>query len=310
MENKNTSPSHERSVEIIGAELAPLSGRIGLEDGEQNFSHQVTAEERESMFSHGSKSVTITEKEAIEDYFNFLGHVKEEAQSDTSEEGQHVLGRAERFAEQFRYLSVEDRREAMTGLLARQIDYLRTNPAARVSFVVFNNRWGKSEGLLAHEAMANLAENGPDVADRVSLSEAYQEQSAEAPVKNVLLDDWSVSGHQIANNLANLLRSRRGIPHNEDLNVEVNLLIARQDQIDDGFALLDDAELQYGVQMPVPVVAYFSVPEFPHYEGPMPSGAHSSVDYGFESSIADMRDYLAARSRVPVRLPYLASIVR
>lgn len=289
---------------MLGPELISLAEQLQQPEA---LSGEVTVQSRASLYRRGPQK-TISEREAVTDYFDFLQRVKhtaEEADEPT------VAENADRFMREATYVSTAARQEALTGLMGRQVAFLRENPDRAVSLFVDKQSAEKSQGLLAAEAKTLVNTFAPDVAERLQVSHGLHD-SQDGRVKNVLLDDWSVTGNQLSNTVAHALRTVKGpatAPAYKE-SLEVNLLVIREDQIADNFEALRDVESVYGIERPVPVVGYYRAPGVKQHEGPMPTGTHSSVDYGFESQLAEMRDYLAAHTHQEVDLPYLASVVR
>lgn len=306
-ENKNTLPTSERQVTILGPDMLPLAEELRQGVG---FTDTLVAETRNSILRRGPQQ-ELTEAEAIQNYFDFLSRVRATAVTDETPRGREMLDLSEKFANGATYLSVEKRHQALAGLVDRHVSFLRENPNARISFYVFHNDREKSQGLLATEALRVMEERAAEVKERVVISPALVQDEA-GQIKNVILDDWSVTGHQLANHIAHALQTVGGVEADDRFKngLEVNLLVAREDQLADNFAVLSNVEENYRIASPLPVVSYFRAPAARQHEGPMPTGSHSSVDYGFESQIDWMRQYVIDKTGETMSLPYLASIVR
>ncbi|MBC7581746.1 hypothetical protein H7097_02655 [Aeromicrobium sp.] len=306
-------PSPERQVLVLGTELLPLVDRLGHDD----FSADITVYDRYDMFAYGSER-SVAERELITNYFDYLSTVSAAASDDHTPKGQTIQELTKRFANETVYLSVADREQAVKGLADRQVEYLDARPGSRVAYFVRQHSADKSQGLLTGETLSYLHQNRPDLADRIQVLGVNPDadrgiiQALDAAnTKVVLLDDWSVSGGQLKESLA----AMRGLVSRYDRldlldTTEVNLLIARADQVQDGFSQVTVYEEDNAIDRPAPVVGYFSTPALTSpYEGPTPTGAHSTVDYGFDSRILEMQRYLDDRDyKADTLLPQIASI--
>lgn len=296
----------ERSVEIIGPKLQPLKDRLLVEV----FDGRIQAYETDDLFKRsGLPIIEMTEQEAIVDYYDFLKSVKISAQSDKSEEGETIRSCADLFAEKTTYLSHEDFRQAIKGLATRQEKFLSQDEGN--SLIIFHRgqRVDNSQAYVSKKIVDTI---DPHFLERVSI--VTEETIAEAlldcdesKARVIVADDWSVTGHNISNDLANLLQL---LHKNETLDIEVNLIAVRADQAEASFKELVRLEEVYGVRQNIPVVGYFETSAIrTPIEGPTPTGSWSSVDYGFEQRLAMMADYLN-RKGVSCNIPAIAAIKR
>lgn len=308
-ENKNILSSQERQVTIIGPEAEPLYAKWAQSDALQD---EISVQTRTDYLRRGPVS-TLTEREVVIDYFNFLQKVQDVSSTDNSVEATRISTDANRFMRETTFLSTHERREALVGILGHHVEFLRENPANHVSVFVEPNDTEHSRGLLATEAKNLIDTYAPDIAPRFQLAPALQEASEKGNVRNVLLDDWSVTGNQLSNAVGRALRSTgdASMQKLSQPNLEIDLLVVRDDQVADNFtSTLARVEEEYQLDNPIPVVGFYRAPVAKQLEGPMPSGAHSSVDYGFEHPLQNMRNYVAKRTGEDLNLPYLASIQR
>lgn len=297
---------------LIGPRLSPLSERMGHD----RFDGEVLVSRQHTMHISGGTH-EISEQELLDNYFDFLADVRQTAEQDSSKNGEVMHEMAERFARDSTYLSVADARAAVRGLGTSQADYLLANQDRQLFLFVPKRSAHKSQGKFADDMESYIGAVAPDVAERVHIvgknnTTDIQMLGAADPSlsKIVLLDDWSVTGNQIANEvgylqqyleIASLGRLRS--------NLEVNLLLIRADQIHDGFRNLNDVEATYNIHKHIPMRAFFTSKAIKQHAGPMPTGAHSAVDYGFQSQIAQMRDYLATETADhELLLPYIATV--
>lgn len=308
------NPEHympERQVLALGSRLEPL---LEILPDVQSH-HEIEVRAKYGELQEGTP-YEATEDEVIQNYFSFLAEVVEVASHDETATGRDMHELALQFSAETTYLSVEHTRTAVRGLASAQIDFLDTDQNHMLAFYIPRNATAKSQGLITHNVVSYIEADRPDLAPRVCIVGQDDEHDVAAiPVlsgktKVVLVDDWIVTGNQMGYSLSHVgqLLNRCNRPDLAN-SVEINLLIARGDQMHDGFACLDSSEAALGIKQPTPIRAFYtSLPVSSPFAGPNPTGAHSTVDYGFSQRIAEMHRYLADRSPEDVPYPQLASI--
>lgn len=120
-------------------------------------------------------------------------------------------------------------------------------------------------------------------------------------LKVVLLDDWTISGSQLRSAASNYLYKYQRF----EKCVEVQLIAASKERI--ALGLEGVHFMKYGIDnkdIPVPVRAYYLAHDAPLVQetdakGVHITGAHSSVDYGFENVITSYKASLG-KSEVPL----------
>ena len=308
----------ERQIDVIGGELEPLSEKAhqpGALDG------TIHAYDRDSYVStYGSEVVELSEADAVHDYYDFLSQAHEIAATDTTPEGEEVRRLAQSYAEDLRFLSTKDFESACTGLARSQAEFLQENPQRSVLFFVHPNNLEKSQGFVAGRIQQEMDKDFAGRSEVVSPRDfgglaRILEGKDPADVKLVLADDWTVSGNHLRNDTARLVQRLRheGLSEEWVKRIEINLLVARKDQIDDGFKQVSETEETLEMEEPIPVKAYFETPSINGVfsDDPVPTGSHSSVDYGFEMVMGRLQQYISQHDRMKhIRLPYLASIKR
>lgn len=299
---------------VLGPRMQPLSERLGNE----NFMHEVTVQNNDGLHNVG-RPYTISEEELITDYFDFLNSVKAVADNDSTEQGGKMLELAERFAHETTYMSVEDTRTAIRGLASSQIDYLTAEDDRHLLFYLPMRSAHRSQGKLVEDMMSYMRTSAPELDERIAVfggSEHDTDTSLAGldatKTKVVLLDDWSVTGSQLSNEIGHVQQYLQvnglGFLKND---LEVNLLLSRADQIHDNFAQLEDVEETFGLSDRIPVRTYFTSRAVGVHAGPTPSGGHSTVDYGFKSRIEEMFQYVSKQTNDhDLQLPHMACVVR
>ncbi|QQS17957.1 hypothetical protein IPL68_04875 [Candidatus Saccharibacteria bacterium] len=310
------SHTPERIVVVLGPEL-PLLHKVEL--GENHQDSPVMVGEKTSIYSGPDKQKIVSEAEVITDYYDFLSRVQSTAEKDSGAKAETALGDARRFASETVFMTKTEREDATRGLAAHYVKYLAGDSTHELLLFVPIRRHDHSQGFVSREIAAQIKNLDPTLAGRVHITSLEEgddttEDLKKIPEKNTkigIFDDWSVTGNHLANALAHAAQSldREGLARFKSA-LEVGLLVARDDQLQGGFdAIMQDVEASHGLSG-VPVVSYFKSPARQQYHGPMPTGSHASVDYGFEGRIQAMRDYLAEVTHVDERLPWMAAIVR
>lgn len=305
----------ERAIEVLGPEM-PLLHEVELSDS--HHESPVMVGEKTSIYRAPEAQRVVSEAEVITDYYGFLGRVQAAAENDGSPAGEVILSDARRFAVETVFMTKSEREEAARGVGAHYTSFVQADERNTVMFFVPANRKDHSQGFVSRE-VADSIKSTPEIKDRIIVTSLEEkEQNVERlrrldpnHVKIAVLDDWSVSGNHLASSVAHAAQSlqREGLEGFKKC-LEVGLLIARDDQVEDGLtSILQDVESTYGLE-PLSLVTYFTAPTRQHYHGPMPTGSHASVDYGFESRIQSMRDYLETATQESERLPWMASIIR
>lgn len=315
---------YERAVTFIGSDLPTIAEELGSGaplSAPMTVS-EATVQGTEQDQTHGH----IMEEEAVlTEFMHFLDQVRTIAIDDHSDEGREVVALAERFSRSSSFLSSERMQEAIDGLAAYYRSFLESDPRARV-FLNVPTRFmkGKSQGLIARALSRSKAlSKDPTIARRFTITDlsdasesavldAFADLSPEQ-VKIVNGDDWVSSGEQIREMAEVDLHTlhRFGLDRFGP-SVEVNLIVARDDQSDGRsesympLIMLEDARR---LSKRIPVVAYFRAQGVEHpYRGPVPTGAHSVTDRGFMNQVGRMAQYLSARTGADVTYPHIATI--
>lgn len=304
-------PHPERQVMILGPRLRPLFDRLGVDQ----FDGEIEVAAERTLSGDSDRTYSVSEDEAIQDYFDFLAEVTEVSGKDTAEDADSMHDVAVQFAAETTYLSVVDKREAVRGIALSQTDFLDANKDQHLVYFVSQYKLTKSQGRLVDDTVSYIQTSRPDLSERVRVLVATDDVDLSvlegvAAAKVVLLDDWMVTGAQMNDEISKLrqVAEASNIPQLLD-NVEVNLLVGRGDQVIDNFEYLDRYEKDHGLKSPINVRTYFTTPAIPNpLGGPTPTGAHSSVDYGFGNRVGELHRYIASKTKEEVPFPLLARI--
>jgi hypothetical protein len=253
----------------------------------------------------------VSEKELIDDLMAFCDEVSQLPTERMSAQEMDLMVSIPGFLDSMRFLSHEAYAEAVDGLARHHVEWLRADEDRRVRFAVQRNRTQSSQGIVGRDIAAAIARTNPPLEGRVDVRLIEDlSGSLDDNTKIVIADDWSVSGNLMAQDLSHVYQvfERDGT----SAQVEVNLLLAREDQVPDGIRALDrvgEDRPEYGEPA---VVAYHRTPAVKGIYGQeaVPTGSHSAVDYGFSETLGSMYRLLERYGGRDTRgLPYAAAIV-
>lgn len=293
-------------IEIIGRPLPALADEYEYLSDVTN----IRVRTQDEPFRTNRARADVSEKQLIDDLLDFCGRVKEVPVSNLDEKERELVESVDEFVESIHFLTHEDYREAVSGIAGRHAQWLAANPARILKIGVHSNKTKSSQSQIATDLRNAIVGLEADYALRVHVG-AISHVDCTDNTKIVLADDWSVSGNYIAQDIANTYRATSEAP--QPPNIEVNLLLAREDQVEEGIRAVDRLKDSYPGYRQPEVVAYFSTPAVKSVYGyqAVPSGSHSSVDYGFSETLSSMYRVLERheRGKGEMRLPYAATIV-
>ncbi len=265
---------------------------------------------------NGSARRDVSEKELVDDLLDFCTDFRKINVDDLEKWERELHEDIDSFVQSIHFMTHEEYNEAVDGLASRHAEWLAEDETRRLVIAVQQNRKYSSQWQVANDLHRAISANDPESAERAEvLTIGDAANSLTESTKILIADDWSASGSLISQDLAHvcqmLNRSKAEIP------VEVNLLVAREDQIIDGINSLDKTLDFYGQPMPEKpkVIAYFSTPAVKNVHGhqAVPTGSHSSVDYGFSTTLDAMRLAMDRQAstfgREEIYMPYIGKII-
>lgn len=263
--------SRETPVTYIGAQQEHIGSYTEESDGER---------------------ITVSEHEAIQDIAFFLQDTVAHSQfSNDQREAQKML-------ETMTFIGRKEYDEASQGIADYWKTYLARDPDAQLAIMATmeHARRIKSDNFFVDNILGHFTdEEMSQFADRIQLNPGQLSTDPEH-TKVVLMDDWVIDGIQLGLELEKLIRR---LPEYKD-SIEVQLLVAPQDRIEEGLA-----SVSVGTLVPmdeVPVKAYY-VTDFDDEDQAI-TGFHSSSDHNFNKVLANM----AKRSNRP--MPAGTNVVR
>jgi len=307
-----TQKSTPETITVIGREMPKARDMYdSLSDDEDILVYS----NAESSLRRGHETALVSERELFDDLLDFCDRCR----NLPTEEGDDAFGytRAiasiDMFLDSMTYLSKEMYAEAIRGLAARHSEWLSRDPQNRLLFAIPDSRVQKSQGAVAHDVSSELDQSISNQALTTYVSQITAEELLDKNTKVVLCDDWVVSGNHIANDLSQVLQRAQAVNVSPQMvQIEVNLLLARTDQINEGIHTiqrLQEDSPQLMTNEPQ-IVTYFEAPvsKQPFDEQASPTGSHSATDYGFSETLSAMLT-VAARQGVATRMPYIAEII-
>lgn len=302
---KETYTQSPEKIEVIGHGLPALSEAYERLSDEPDIRVRAEAE----PFRKGSGTIDISEKQLIDDLLDFCSQVKQVKADNLDERERALVASVDGFVDSIHFLTHEAYEEAAAGLAERHSQWLREKPERTLKIVVHDNKKNSSQQQVAADIHAKMLEADPSLIERVDVGR-ISEDDCNADRKVILADDWSVSGNLMAQDVANVYRATANMEGEPA--IEVNLMLAREDQVGEGIRAIDRLEESYPGHQQPEIIAYFSTPAVASVYGheAIPSGSHSSVDYGFAETLGSMYRILERHGRpLSLRLPYAAVIV-
>lgn len=257
----------------------------------------------------------MSEHESVAGLLRFLDHARTLGKFwGEIDMGAHAADMAEHLT----YIGERERQEAVRGIATYWKQWLRQDSSRQLCVLTEMTEDMQAHGLeeiksdqflldniLGQFSDEELAELAPRL-----LTNTEQLSSDPASTKIVLLDDWMISGNQ----LASAYRRVEGrLPERYRPAIEIQLMTSPLSRIERGKFFS-----RHGEPVIVPVRSYFlshRTTQQPHYapEGhtSYETGSHSSVDYDFEVTyIGRMRTMLAEQSDKTVLMPPATNIRR
>ena len=294
-------------IEVVGERLPAL--REMMDKLSEMPDIRVATESQ--PFRPGKERADISEREMVEDLLDFCGQVKNIPRDQLDERDQALVDSVDTFVDSVRLMTHEAYHQAINGLANRQAAWLEGNGARRIRFVVQRNKTASSQGQVAQDMAAAITAAHPELAERVDVCLTERLADGLTPdTKVVLADDWAVSGNLIAQDIAHVhqVSELQGV----EPRTEVNLLLARDDQIEQGIKSINDLSDTFSDHTLPDVAAYYTAPAVRSVYGyeAVPTGSHSAVDYGFSETLSSMYRLLERYGNNPEpRLPYAATII-
>lgn len=300
--------SHER-VEVIGRPLPALHEMAG----ELSQTPDISVYSNATSIIKGQERKQISEAEMIADLLSFCDDVKALPREKLDDKERALVDDVDVFVDSLHLLTHEAYAEAVEGLASRHVEWLSGDAQRKIRFLVYKHKTHSSQSQIAHDITAAILQQDEKFSDRVDVSITGELAEGLTPdTKLVLADDWAVSGNLIEQDISYMYK----MFGEKDVAApfEVNFLLARQDQVDEGVTSIPRLEESFPeYSPPESVVAYFTTPPIESIYGhtAMPTGSHSSADYGFSQTLVKMYDVLK-KCTPPIsepRMPYAAEII-
>ncbi len=251
----------------------------------------------------------FTEADGLQDLITFLDQVEVKAQAVGETEIAETAGA---MRENIAFIGDREFTEATDAIAGHMINLVKNGKRVYVDVVKLRSERYTSLRIL--ESFHKLTEAEPELRDQVKLGRAYdiaEECSADIANSHILVpDDFGVSGNRICGatyNMQDMLR-KKGISANDALRSIEATLIAMPNEVVQGRLKVRDQLFS--------LFAYYGVPEYRKpdggsyvFTGVSMSGAHCSVDYGFEVDLDRFTRFMREQGET-VTTPLLTHIRR
>jgi len=312
--NQHLNDAHENQknypekIRIIGREMPTLQSMYG----ELSTNPDIKVFSSAEHIRNGDERRIASEKEVIDDLLAFGVLARGVLEGQMHDEDRYVLEHIDAFIDSIHYLSHEAYQEAIRGFAIEHSKWLNEDENRRVRFLVQSSRKERSQWTISNDIASAIRNEVGERVDVVTFEELSECETDNSECKFVLADDWSVSGNLLGEDVSRAYRVFDSIGIEQP--IEVNLLVARQDQIVEGIHTIDRyvKEIEPNHSSPK-IIAYFQAPAVKTIYGyeALPSGSHSSVDYGFSQTLSRM--YSVVERHLPisqgVHVPYVAKII-
>lgn len=256
-----------------------------------------------------------SEQKAVTGLLGFL----EQAKTLGTHGGTDLGARAQDMQKRLTFIGEREWHEATEGIASYWKDWLRQDPGRQLCVLtgatehstqeqsaqeVKSNRF-LLDSILGYFSDRELAEFAP----RLTTDTESLLSTSPAQTKIVLLDDWMISGNQLASSYRWVARH---IPSRYHAAIEIQVVTSPKDRIERGKSLTVD-----GRRVKVPLRSYFlshqaGMPTSYAVEGhtAYETGAHATVDFDFDADIDRMRRKLQEETHEPIAMPLTTNIRR
>lgn len=251
----------------------------------------------------------FTEIEGLQDLISFLDAVERKA---TEVDNTELSATAAAMRENFRFIGDKEFNEATTVIAQRMVEKIREGKQVYVNII--KQRSERYTCLRILEAFSALTEQEPSLRESVKLGGQHDiAQVAKDDIANshiVVADDFAVSGNRINGGTYRMMEylHAEGISYNDALRAIEATIIAMPVSLYESRLTVRD--------QPYNLFSVYGVPEYRKPDGGLyvftgvsMSGAHCSVDYGFECDLDQMSTFMRDQGE-PVTTPLLTHIDR
>lgn len=223
----------------------------------------------------------FSEAEGMQDLDAFIDQALASTEGKKDDISKWLHERAVNFKEKFTFLGEQEFNEACQGVARLWVEYMAQSPKHIIN-VYKHDASNKSYEVIRQNIVSRAQQmaEGTVVLDRLKIDEADWQDSPDA--KLVIVDDWIAGG----STMTRLVNGAVGIANHKNLpglanKIEAHLLIARKGQTEKTSHDFH-AEREYNTR------AYFETKISDNNNEITMSGAHSSVDIGFENNLQYM----------------------
>ncbi|NCU38084.1 hypothetical protein EOL96_03465 [Candidatus Saccharibacteria bacterium] len=244
----------------------------------------------ETLQQGGGDIVRVPEHEALAQYIHTMQQLEQLAKETRSAEANYMHD----LIENLTFIGEPEYEEATRGIATYWKHLLDTNPALQLYIIkgaISNGGKTKSDEYMFDRILAYFSdEEMVEYKGRLIIDPNDIASNDPNNIRTILLDDWTISGSQMRAAARIFLST---FPHLLNT-LEIQLIAATEERVAlglEGIHALDGTHKITIEQAPIAVRAYYMAnrlegPGDARVHGGLITGAHSAVDYGFETTIA------------------------
>ena len=269
------------------------------------FADQVADKSRTNTFISHSNSEPITEQQGLRGLDKYLRDVAAAA----GHEHPEVAQTATLMRKNLTFIGEKEYAEAAKAIANYWRTHLEANPKNQIAVVtkISQSSLIKSDKYLFEKILESFSDTERAKYSGRIVSNVSALTADPANAKVVLLDDWTISGQQMSE------AARRLLYHDATAKyagqIEVNLLAASSKRVKTGLEVNFNSR-----QRSIPVKTYYQAWELKTEglaNGARITGTHSSVDFGFNSTLNDFKRALGEKiSGLWPNIPSIGEVVR
>ncbi|MBC7546687.1 hypothetical protein H7171_02980 [Candidatus Saccharibacteria bacterium] len=245
-----------------------------------------------------SKAVSLTEHDALQGLYDFL------SQTATLKDGGKPAIKATSMLEGLTFIGEREYNEATAAIAEDWKGQLTVDKQLQICAIAGKIRSGvmKSDSYTLDKILGNFSDEELQAFKGRLVLEPSELEAGNESLRLLLIDDWTSSGMQLRDAGSSVLAA---YPKYAD-RLSVQLIAASKERLETGIL----ANTSRGDEMVLPVNTYFVANDAPDAQAHI-TGAHSSLDYGFENEMGNMVYQLSkSRGDDETNLPPLTNVAR
>ncbi len=331
--SKQTHDVPETHIETVEIANPEIDGKQHFVKDAPIFEEQIRDKSRTNTFRHlasyganpmsfddlGNPDIReLTEHQGLVELHDFLMDCTTNPKMAANDDYETYMIQAKSMLENLTFIGKKEYDEAVQGLGKLWKDYLESDPDNQICVPLAITRsegLRKSDTYLFENILATFSDGELEQYSGRIVQEVSDITKEPENVRIILLDDWTISGAQMSSSYRSISSSRAYSKY--AVCVRVNLIAASENRLEKGLGV-GNGNWGNNETARLPVESYFRAhtAEGSVY-GTHTTGTHSSVDYDFQTNIANMRSILTTLDSLPdgtptekVKMPPLTNIVR